>query len=139
MANAQSEGFEAFLKMTPVKWLDVNFEYTFTLARDVDANVPLARRPQDSFNIRAEVRPWSDVRFGAGLTQVSNRYDISATTGAIVQLAAYTLLRFTAAYDVPLQEFAAIRAERDAENRAARELAELLRLVIAQDLERTAR
>lgn len=37
-------------------------------------------------------------------------------------------------YDVPRQEFAVSRARRDAENRAARELAELLRLAIAQDL-----
>lgn len=37
-------------------------------------------------------------------------------------------------YDIPRQEFAAYRAQRDAENRAARELAEALRLAIAQDL-----
>ena len=36
--------------------------------------------------------------------------------------------------DIPSQEFAALRAVRDAENRAARELAELLRLVVAQEL-----
>lgn len=100
VANAQSEGFEAFVKMTPVNWLDINFEYTFTIARNVDANVPLVRRPQDSFNIRAEVRPWDDVRIGAGVTQVSNRYDINATTGALMQPSDYTLLRLTAAYDV---------------------------------------
>lgn len=41
-----------------------------------------------------------------------------------------------AAYDVPRQGFAALRAQRDGENRAARELAEQLRLAIAQDLER---
>ena len=37
-------------------------------------------------------------------------------------------------YDVPRQEFASYRAQRDAEDRAARELAELLKLAIAQDL-----
>lgn len=42
----------------------------------------------------------------------------------------------TSAYDVPLQEYAVYRAEIDAENRAARELAEVLRLSIAQDLRR---
>lgn len=40
----------------------------------------------------------------------------------------------SAAHDVPQQQFAALRSERDAENRAARELAELLHLAIAQDL-----
>jgi LPS-assembly lipoprotein len=47
--------------------------------------------------------------------------------------------RIVASYDVPRQEFAALRAERDAENRAARELAELLRLAIAQDMSRLTR
>ena len=42
--------------------------------------------------------------------------------------------QITSSYDVPQQEFAAVRAQRDAENRAARELAELLRLALAQDL-----
>ena len=39
-----------------------------------------------------------------------------------------------ASYDQPSQEFATLRARRDAEDRAARELAELLRLDIAQRL-----
>lgn len=38
------------------------------------------------------------------------------------------------AFDVPRQEFAVSRARRDAQNRAARELAALLRLAIVQDL-----
>ncbi len=46
------------------------------------------------------MRPWDDVRFGFGVTQVSNRYDFNAVTGAIMQPSPYTLLRFTAAYDV---------------------------------------
>lgn len=100
VANAQSEGFETFVQISPFKWLDFNFEYTFTIARNVDANQPLVRRPQDSFNIRGEVRPWEDVRLGFGVTQVSNRYDFDAVTGVIIQPSPYTLLRFTAAYDV---------------------------------------
>lgn len=44
--------------------------------------------------------------------------------------------QFASSYDVPRQEFAAVRARRDAENRAARELAELVRLAVAQDLAR---
>lgn len=41
-----------------------------------------------------------------------------------------------ASFDVPRQEYAGYRAQRDAEDRAARELAELLKLAIAQDLVR---
>lgn len=39
-----------------------------------------------------------------------------------------------APFDVSRQQFAALRAERDAQNRAAREAAELVRLAVAQDL-----
>lgn len=38
----------------------------------------------------------------------------------------------SSSYDQPLQQFAALRARRDAENRAARELAEFLKLDVAQ-------
>jgi LPS-assembly lipoprotein len=40
----------------------------------------------------------------------------------------------SSSFDRPKQEFATYRAELDAENRAARELAEILRLALAQDL-----
>lgn len=53
------------------------------------------------------------------------------TTHAVVSKGKRTM---TASFDVPSQEFAAIRAERDAQDRAARELAELLNLAIASDL-----
>ena len=98
--NAQSEGFESVLQISPLKWFDLYFDYTFTIARNVDTNQPLVRRPQDIFNIRAEVRPWENTLFGIGVLQVSNRNDFNATTGALMQPAPYTLLRFTAQYDV---------------------------------------
>jgi vitamin B12 transporter len=100
VANAQSEGFESFVQISPLKWFDLYFDYTFTIARNVDANQPLVRRPQDIFNIRAEVRPWENTLFGVGVLQVSNRTDFNATTGAIMNPSPYTLLRFTAQYDV---------------------------------------
>lgn len=100
VANAQTEGFESFIQISPVKWLDIYADYTFTIARNVDANQPLVRRPQDIFNVRAEVRPWDNTLFGVGVLQVSSRWDFNATTGAIMQPSPYTLLRITAQYDV---------------------------------------
>jgi LPS-assembly lipoprotein len=44
-----------------------------------------------------------------------------------------------ASYDRMRQEFANVRAVRDAENRAARELAEMLRLALAQEVARLGR
>ena len=42
--------------------------------------------------------------------------------------------QYMASYDVPRQEFAALRAKIDAEDRASRELAELIRMAVASDL-----
>ena len=71
------------------------------------------------------------------------------TAGTITLISTYRLTKagkeiargqrqIAAQYDVPPQEFAHMRAEIDAENRSARELAELLRLAVAQDLNRLA-
>jgi LPS-assembly lipoprotein len=70
------------------------------------------------------------------------------TAGTMRMISAYTLKEnatgktvakgrreISAAYDRPRQEFAAVRAKRDAENRAARELAELVSLDIGQKLQ----
>ncbi len=111
VANAQSEGFEMFVQISPVKWFDLYFDYTQTIARNVSANQPLVRRPQDIFNIRAEVRPWENTMFGVGVLQVNSRNDFNAVTGALMQPSPYTLLRITAQYDViPAVQFFA-RAE----------------------------
>jgi LPS-assembly lipoprotein len=82
----------------------------------------------------------------AALIQVNTNED-TPTAGTVTLTAVYTLTdaktgkkvgsgqrAISSSYDQPLQEFAAYRAERDAEDRAARELADLLRLAIAQNL-----
>jgi len=82
----------------------------------------------------------------AAIVQVQTQED--EPTAGTVTLTANYVLRDTAtnaviavgkrsipsSFDRPLQEFAAYRAQINAENRAARELADLLRLSIAQDL-----
>ena len=68
----------------------------------------------------------------AGTVTLTANYVL--TENATGEVAATGRRQITSSYDVPRQEFAALRAERDAENRAARELAELLKLVLAQEL-----
>lgn len=60
------------------------------------------------------------------LTDASNGERISAGRRSV-----------QAPYDIPRQEFAALRAVRNAEDRASRELAEVLRLALAQELEQS--
>jgi LPS-assembly lipoprotein len=82
----------------------------------------------------------------AAAIQVTTDQD-EPTAGTVTLTAAYTLREagtgkvvstgrrsISSSFDRPSQEFASYRAQIDAENRAARELAELLRLALAQDL-----
>lgn len=69
------------------------------------------------------------------------------SAGRVVMTSAYELIdiasgqiiasgkrQASASFDRSRQEFAIVRAERDAQDRAARELAEILRLTVAQEL-----
>ena len=68
----------------------------------------------------------------AGAVVLASNYTISdAVTGSQVASGSREI---TASFDRPAQQFAQLRAERDAEDRAARELAEALKLAIAADL-----
>jgi len=70
----------------------------------------------------------------AGTVTLTGDYRLAdAETGATV---AQGRRQVTSAFDRPRQEFAVLRAERNAEDRAARELAEQLRLAVAQDMVR---
>jgi LPS-assembly lipoprotein len=89
----------------------------------------------------------TEINEATAIVQVNDEDE--PTAGAIVMTGSYSLEKagvkissgtreISSSYDAPRQEFANLRAQRDAENRAARELAELIRLAIAQDLERIA-
>lgn len=70
----------------------------------------------------------------AGTMTITSNYTlIEARTGRIISRGKREI---ASSFDIPRQEFAAMRAVRNAEDRAARELAELLRLALAQDLAR---
>lgn len=85
---------------------------------------------------RAEQIDARDVEVTSAVVVLRSRYLLTdAATGDQIKTGN---LESQASYDRSRQEFSSIRAQRDAEDRAARELAELLRLALAQDLERTA-
>lgn len=68
----------------------------------------------------------------AGTVIMTSNYMLSdASTGKTVARGTRTV---TSDFDQPRQEFANMRAQRDARNRAARELAELVRLSLVGDL-----
>jgi LPS-assembly lipoprotein len=68
----------------------------------------------------------------AGTVTLTAHYSMTGTTSG--EVVASGSRQIVSSYDVPRQEFAAYRARLNAEDRAARELAELLNLAIAQEL-----
>lgn len=75
-----------------------------------------------------------DVDVSAAILVMTSNYRLTdAQTGDLITSGRR---QAQASFDRSRQEFAALRAQRDAEDRAARELAEALRLALAQDLER---
>lgn len=78
-----------------------------------------------------QVTTLDDEPTASTVTMVGSYAIKRARTGEVV---ATGRRQVTSSFDVPRQEYAALRAQRDAENRAARELAELLRLAVAQDI-----
>ncbi|MEW9805885.1 LPS assembly lipoprotein LptE [Mesorhizobium marinum] len=68
----------------------------------------------------------------AGTVTMTANYSLAAASSGEVVASGRRMI--SAQYDVPRQEFAAYRARLNAEDRAARELAELLNLTLAQEL-----
>lgn len=75
----------------------------------------------------------TDLEPTSAVMTVTGRYRLTDAGGTAIAAGTRSA---QAAYDVSRQGFAALRAQRDAQNRAARELAEQLRLAVAQDFER---
>lgn len=94
----------------------------YSLALTVSAQVEVTASIQ---------RTTEDEEPTAKTVTMSGRYSLLAADGTEI---ASGRRQIASSYDVPSQEFAAMRAERDAQDRAARELAELLRLAVAQDI-----
>ncbi|MGY6710006.1 MAG: LPS assembly lipoprotein LptE [Rhizobiaceae bacterium] len=87
----------------------------------------------------------------AAAARITRRVDDEPTSQTLTVTATYRLIDSStgepvatgtrsamAAYDLSRQEFAALRARRDAEDRGAREVAELIRMAVAADLSRRA-
>lgn len=96
----------------------------YTLALDVTRKVGAA----------AQIQSGGENEPSAGTVDLTARYTLTdSQTGEPV---ARGEQRVSSAFDRPRQEFAVVRAQRDAEDRAARELASFIHLALGQDLAR---
>jgi LPS-assembly lipoprotein len=99
-------------------------------AYTIDTGVTVGRARAATVQLTRDSEPTAAV-----VTVTSNYKIIDTATGLVVASGRRSM---NASYDVPRQEYAALQAAKNAEDRAAREVAELLRHAIAQDLQRLA-
>ena len=92
----------------------------------LDLGITVLNEPSAIVQVGTEDEPTA-----ATITMISSYVLTETATGKPVARGRRQIM---SSYDVPRQEFAALRAEIDAQNRAARELAHAVRLAIAQDL-----
>ncbi|MDR0253269.1 MAG: LPS assembly lipoprotein LptE [Brucellaceae bacterium] len=83
--------------------------------------------------VEVDVGDSKEGRPSAGTVRMSSKYALRDRDGKVV---ATGRRQVSASYDRPRQEFANLRAERDAQQRAAEELAQYLVLSLAQDMQK---
>lgn len=99
-----------------------------------DAAYTLSLDVTSSVRSSASIQPAVAVEREPTAGRVEMAADYTLTDLATNTVIATGTRQANASFDRSRQEFAIIRAERDAEDRAARELAETLRLTVAQEL-----
>jgi LPS-assembly lipoprotein len=137
-ASAQAELASIAIKPVSTRYAqqvrnNLTFAFTGGGARTATPVYSLDLGVTETLESAASVQVATDVdQPTAGTVRLTSNYRLTAiATGEVVARGKRTM---SASYDKPQQEFASYRAQLDAENRAARELAELLNLAIAQDL-----
>ena len=84
-ARAVSRGLELSLGAEPIRRVRLQFDYSYTDARNRDTGLALLRRPRHKYSIRLQ-RAWSDWRLQLALRHIGQRYDSGNT-----ELDAYTV------------------------------------------------
>ena len=57
VARARTQGVEASLTLRPAEWLEAQFSYTFTQARNLSTGTTLLRRPRHQLTLTARTTP----------------------------------------------------------------------------------
>lgn len=112
LAAAKARGIEVEGRLTAVRWLLVSAQYTHLMTDVTDAGAstsvsfeegqPLLRRPANSGRVRVAVDPIEGLRLGSNVNLIGPRDDVdfNAFPAVRVVLPGYTLVEFTAEYDV---------------------------------------
>lgn len=104
------------------------------------AGQPAAAKYTLTLSVRSQIQSAAEIQTARQNEPTAGTATLTATyvlaDAATAKPVAVGKRQITSSFDSPRQEFAVLRAQRDAENRAARELANLLQLAIAENLSR---
>lgn len=96
-------------------------------------HLALGLQMTNEFAVEVDVGDKTTGRPSAGTVRLRSNYVLRDKDGKVVATGRRVV---SASYDRPRQEFANLRAQRDAQQRAAEELAQFLVLSLAQDLQK---
>jgi len=98
IGNAEIEGIELGLAMTPANGIEIGFDYTNMDATDLDTDTPLSRRPENKFS--------SSLRFGIGPVMLAGEYlYVTKVYDSAVSrhLGSYSLVNIRSSYRISRQ------------------------------------
>lgn len=75
VAKAETFGAESFIAWTPLGWLGLRADYTYTIARDEVLDRPLLRRPKHKASLTADVQASDALTLSATVLYVGPRVD----------------------------------------------------------------
>jgi vitamin B12 transporter len=97
VGRARSRGVEAEADVRPVKDVLLNLNYTYVDSEDRETELPLLRRPKNSFNASIDWDTPLGVSVGTTVHAVSSSWDYDFLTFMRTRLAGYTLVDVRAA------------------------------------------
>ncbi len=109
VGQAHSYGVESSLGVRPARWIDLEAEYTYLVARDDVTGDPLLRRPRNQGSAAVTVRPLRHASATASLLYVGERRDSTFEVGSTPRtFGGYTRVDLSARYRIP--DVAGLRA-----------------------------
>lgn len=101
VGEATTEGFETFITLKPLDMLTIRGDHTYTLANNDVTDTQLLRRPKHKASLNVAVQALDDLLLTSTVAYHGAWLDINRS-GSIPDLhrGAYTLVNFTAAYNI---------------------------------------
>jgi vitamin B12 transporter len=103
VGHAETYGTESFASYKVSDQFTIRADYTYTIARDLIADIDLARRPRDKATLQGNWTPFDKFHLSGTLLYVSSWLDVNPLTYASQTAPGYATVNFAASYELTKQ------------------------------------